>query len=138
MMSRLYFLITATDSLRSRLAGSGSDVAELLTETRLWSASHADLSNWATASRTVAVKLLFLADILQEMLDDVEFKTILGNLPLTAATFDKWWTVTPLQVDEDFEDVAARLTPSVLIKIGETGIHAVDEWVEELRSSQKV
>lgn len=138
MVSRLYFLIAATDELRTRLAGTAPEVAELLTVTRLWSSAHAVRSNWSVASRTVAVKVLFLANILQEYLPDDECRNIFGSLPITKEIFDKWWTVTALQVDEDFEDVAARLDPSLLVKIGKTGVHAVDEWIDALGSSHTV
>ncbi len=137
MVSRLNFLIAANGALQGRMSSYGSDVAGLLTEARLWSSSHSDRSDWTVASRTVAVKLLYLAHLRQEYSQYEEYRSVLGDLPITVDAFDRWWSVTPLFIDEDFDDVATRLDPAVVARIGKTGTRVVDEWIEELRLPHK-
>ena len=138
MICNLFIVISATDMLRSRLAHSNPDAAELLTETQLWSAPYADRKSWTTSSATTAGKLLFLANLQQEYQDHEEFRDFIGNLRITEENFDTWWNSTPLQVEEKFQDVEKRISPAILSKIDKTGIHAVDEWMTWLlRTSEK-
>jgi hypothetical protein len=127
MICNLYIVISATDPLRSRLADTNPDATELLTETQLWSAPYADRSNWTTSSITTAVKLLFLANLHQEYRNQEEFRGFLGRLRITEESFDTWWKATPLQVEENFQDVGSRINTAILSEIDKTGIHAVDE-----------
>jgi hypothetical protein len=76
MVSHLYFLIIANDELRKRLSCYGSDVADLLCETRLWESAHSDWSDWTTATRIVAVKRLYLAHLRQEYSQYEEYRNI--------------------------------------------------------------
>jgi hypothetical protein len=138
MTSRLFFLITANENLRARLSGNTSDVAEILSATRLWSAVHSDRSNWTMASRAVAVKLLYLAHLRQEYSQYEDYLSILADAPITPESFDNWWLLTPLAVDEDFESVVARLDPAVAAEIPLTGMAAVDTWIRTLQPQPAV
>lgn len=96
MVSRLYFVIIANELLRHRMAEFESDMAALLTEDQLWSALQHDRSNWSKSSLTVAAKLMFLAHLRKEYSQEEECAIIFESRSITEATFDKWWTITPL------------------------------------------
>lgn len=137
MVNRLYFVIIANELLRHRMVEFGSDMASLLIDDQLWSALYPDRSNWSKSSLAVAAKLMYLAHLRKEYSLEAECSIIFDGPSITEATFDKWWAIITLELDETLEDVASDLDAAVLDVIAKTGIYAVDQWVDSLRRSPK-
>lgn len=117
----LHFIIapkhTLNEYLEDYIRQTGEDEAIVLKEKVIW---RKDFSATTLDNHTAQVKLLFLAEIHTQALDVPDDQhsyrdlllELLGSVPYTVETFDRWWTLEAILENfyhfEDFEEDAER------------------------------
>jgi hypothetical protein len=128
------FLIEPRPDLAERLIGRvEADLAELLLQPVLIRRRESTGAEWPHVERLAQAKLLYLASISEyPPLDDpAGFEAVFGSARFSLALFDRWWVIRRLVVDEEWEDLEARLRDR-LDRVEPTDQPQVDHWLSSL------
>ncbi|MBC7870090.1 MAG: hypothetical protein H7Y09_04570 [Chitinophagaceae bacterium] len=140
------YVIKAKPQLKEWLEArnANSDDIEILTALHSWNTYSRlfIISTLTPAEDAARLKLLFLAFMSSLFPDDSEdsafFTELLGTAPWTLATFDRWWTVERVDVEENLHEVVEEIEIDDLERIGQTGISGVDSWIASLIKQKSV
>jgi len=126
-----YYVIEPTPSFNKKLVSLGidNDLVDILSETVFWSYHRG--SN--TEDDNSEVKLLFLANLMSEYLEQELYEKVFDTFSISLDVFDKWWTIKRYFIDEDFSEIEKRIDPSVASHLIKTGIKRVDFWIDQMQ-----
>ena len=136
MQFEAFYLIDPRPDLPARLAGRvDPDLAELLTEPVVLSHTEGGChSLWQPEDHALRVKLVFLASLRQydTLETDASVEAVFGSSRISAALFDRWWTIRRLEIDDDTERLEPLLVKH-LDRVQRTGNEVVDRWLDRTR-----
>jgi len=141
------YIIRPTEALKKRLEQIDPDVAQMLSEPRLWTKSEGGRTAWTDKDNRAQIKLLFLlrlwSDYVVGASADDRLKACLENMlgipPFSEDLFDHWWEVERFDgVDECFEEVEHRLSLDQPHLLANSPLPRVEAWLSDLASQEAV
>jgi hypothetical protein len=137
MIYRAYYLIRPAERLIVELNAFLDDSRILLYQSKLWINQEAD-SAWMPDDYVAQIKLLFLANLGQEYIDQSQstpLSTFLIRLldqpPWTTKLFDQWWTIERFTDVEIVEEVKQSLDTRAIEAITEIDHPLVESWLSK-------
>lgn len=128
-----HYIIRPNEFLQSKVAQCPSELGELVTQTALWTKSEGQRTIWKAEDRLAQVKLLFLASLKKDYLDNPDLLRLVGHLPLSVRTFDEFWSIEQVADEEVVDHILQELEPSLVEQLEETGRPLVDAWISDFR-----
>ncbi len=105
-----YFVIRPSVQLCDKLSAVPSSASDILLESVLWQMESGGRTMFSVKDDVDAVKVLFLANLKTNVLDEQESVALFADLQLTVNYFDEWWTVESFDgCDHDAREIISML-----------------------------
>jgi hypothetical protein len=129
MKKIVFYVVKPKAILVDRARTLDETIRKPLTEVTTWLNEEMTHSGWCHDDYVVAVKLIYLAYLYEDIKDEPETQFLFNGDSIHFELFDKWWLIERFELSDNITEAEHSLERLTKENIQLTGNRSIDTWL---------